>query len=154
MKQKWSLIYIIQYRPLRDENGIITKHNYSFRFRSLYERCIIYNKLSNNIDVVKFFPGIYGIGNKSKKFNQKKGRRYYTLPRRNRLFLTAIQGKAFNYTIDFFVEPDYLDSLTRELISIFKETKFIPGYLSRERHTKSKYQRFCFKAITFNNFKL
>lgn len=156
MIKRGSLVIISKYTPV---GGYLY---YDLKFRSIYERNIIWNALSgliksediifsiHNPDTADFEWIIYG----SVIFGRRKGRKYYNFPRRNRIFMSVSQYNYLlynSYDISMKVSSSSVNLLEMwyRLFMILEKYKFIPGTIrfSVNKSSDPRY-RCCFKAIT------
>lgn len=154
MIKRGSLVIISKYTPV----GCYLR--YALKFRSIYERNIIWNALS---ELIKLEDAIFNIHNPDTAssgwiihgsiiFGRRKGRKYYNFPRRNRIFMSIPQFNYLlhnSYDILMVVSSVNLLEMQYRLFMILEKYKFIPGTI-RYGVNKSSDPRYrcCFKAIT------
>ena len=141
MIKRGSLVVIFQYTPRED--GI---ELYGLKFRSLYERGIIWTALNESILGGISFRIIEPGDTKFKQ--RRKGRKYYNFPRRNRIFMSESQfSHLLYYSYDIMVEISNPD-VWQKIFKILESFKFIPGTIRYGVNKSSDLRyRCCFKAI-------
>ena len=141
----------LQYNNPFYEHGI-TYHNYVLRFRTLYERSVLWNEiLKSDIPDNLFKLGIKNC-RRGKWFIRKKGRKFYILPRRNRVFMSEYQFRGYLYNKIYLTIPeDYLFDFNKKFKKVLERAKMILGN-PNYKTTKSKCKlRYCFKAYIEDN---
>lgn len=129
--KKGSIVILTTFDGKSKFNSLI-----NLSFLSVYERLIILEKLSE----IQLIPGVnFSMHHvpttplrDSGRFNRRKGRKYFNIPKNGILKLSAYQASRFYYSIRFEMDSsELLEEVIGKINNILLCCNFISGELNR-----------------------